>query len=434
MKLSQFTSIVPYKNKFALYNSFENKVIFIEKELKDIINNNKDDINNIENIHPTFFEFIKNKQFIIEDNIDEIQKVKDLSYKIDNNEDSFLLTVNPTMNCNFKCWYCYETHIKNSRINVDVLESIKKFITNTVEKSKIKYFSLSFFGGEPLLFFEKNVIPLIDHTQKECSVYNKLFNISFTTNGYLVNDKFIEYFVSKNLPILLQITFDGSRQYHNKVRFINEKKGSYDEIVQNIKMLLHYNIFTVRIRINYTRENLNSCFEIMDDFIDLPKEIKENRVIFDFHRVWQDDDEDELGDILNERIDDIRGKGFKVSVKYSPNNVKESCYADKRNSAVINYNGDIYKCTARDFKRENRLGYITEEGKLVWENDSLEIRMNSKFKNKPCLSCSILPICNGGCSQHAVEHMDDGDNYCVYFFSKEEIDRVILSKIDEIVT
>lgn len=112
-----------------------------------------------------------------------------------------------------------------------------------------------------------------------------------------------------------------------------------------------------------------------------------------------------LGDVINKNILHIKDKGFNVSVKYAPNNVKEFCYADKRNSAVINYNGDIYKCTARDFKRENRLGYITEEGQLIWENNSLENRMNSKFKNKPCLLCSILPICNGGCTQHALEHL-----------------------------
>ena len=434
MKISQYTSIVPYKNKFALYNSFENKVVFIEKELKDLVNENKHNIKNIENIHPTFFQYIKRGKFIVENDLDELKKVKDLSYDIDNNDDSFLLTVNPTMNCNFRCWYCYETRIKDSRINISMLDSIKKFITNTIKESRIKFFSLSFFGGEPLLFFNKNVTPLIDHIQKESKEYNKEFYISFTTNGYLINDKFIEYFLTKNIPVYLQITFDGNREQHDKVRYINNKRGSYDEIVKNIKRILLYDIFTVRARINYTSENVKSCFEIMDDFVDLPEIIKESRLVFDFHRVWQDDREDELGDVINENIQHIKDKGFNVSVKYAPNNVKESCYADKRNSAVINYNGDIYKCTARDFKREHRLGYRTEEGQLIWENNSLENRMNSKFKNKPCLLCSILPICNGGCTQHALEHLQEGEDYCVYFFSKEEINRVILSKIDEIVT
>ncbi len=109
----------------------------------------------------------------------------------------------------------------------------------------------------------------------------------------------------------------------------------------------------------------------------------------------------------------------------------KSCYADKVNSAVINYNGDVYKCTARDFLKDQREGFINEEGKLVWENGNLERRMSSKFQNPPCLRCKILPICNGGCSQHALEN--SGKAYCVFDGIELEKDKVVESKINEIV-
>ncbi len=95
----------------------------------------------------------------------------------------------------------------------------------------------------------------------------------------------------------------------------------------------------------------------------------------------------------------------------SVNNVVESCYADKRHSVTINYNANIYKCTARDFTKENRAGYINSEGELVWEDNYLERRMNSKFKNKPCQTCRILPLCGGSCSQHAMEN--EGRDYWI---------------------
>lgn len=112
--------------------------------------------------------------------------------------------------------------------------------------------------------------------------------------------------------------------------------------------------------------------------------------------------------------------------------VRNSCYADKRNSATINYNGDIYKCTARDFTKANRAGYINEEGELVWENDYLTKRMDVKFKNKPCLTCKIMPLCNGGCSQHALESLIQGKEYCVFNGDENEKNKVIKTKIDEI--
>jgi uncharacterized protein len=129
---------------------------------------------------------------------------------------------------------------------------------------------------------------------------------------------------------------------------------------------------------------------------------KQDYMIFDYHRVWQN----EKADDINEKVDDnkayLRNKQIPVNATYNPNNVLDSCYADKRNSVTINYNGDIYKCTARDFTPENRGGYLSDNGMLIWENDYLEQRMNAKFKNKPCLTCRLLPICNGGCTQHSL--------------------------------
>ena len=60
--------------------------------------------------------------------------------------------------------------------------------------------------------------------------------------------------------------------------------------------------------------------------------------------------------------------------------------------------------------------------------------MDIKFKNKPCLTCRLLPICNGGCSQHAMEALEEGGRgeYCVYNGDDKLKDDVVKSKIDEI--
>ena len=205
--------------------------------------------------------------------------------------------------------------------------------------------------------------------------------------------------------------------------------GLFDEIVKNIRLLIQ-NHFFVRLRINYTDKNIENASKIAEDFMDISEEIKNDYLYFDYHRVWQDHKLDDTSDKLDDNLNNIREKGFKAAGGYSPNNVKDSCYADKRNSAVINYNGDIYKCTARDFTKENRAGYISEKGELIWENDYLERRMNAKFNNKPCLSCRIMPLCNGGCSQHAMEKL--GEDYCVYMGDEQEKSKVVRTTIQEI--
>lgn len=433
MKYSQFNSVLPYEEKFVLFNSFQNKIIFLEADLKSLLDAAKiEGIDNLESIHPDFFNYLFENRFIVENSINEVNQIRDLTKKIDENSHEFLLTVNPTMNCNFKCWYCYETHIKASRLEGSVLDNINKFISNTIAKENIKLFNLSFFGGEPLLYFDKNVVPLVDTLVKQSNIYNKYFGISFTTNGYLINEKFISYFKEKNISCHLQITLDGYGEEHDKVRYVSKTKGSYTEIIKNIKTLIN-NHFGVTLRVNYTNDNLSESYKIAEDFLDIEQCIKDKYLTFDFHRVWQNVQADDLDLTLKLVKDYITDNGLKAKGSYSPNNVQDSCYADKRNSATINYNGDLYKCTARDFLTKNRAGYLSEEGNLIWENDYLEKRMNSKFKNTPCLTCKIMPLCNGGCSQHAMEHIESGEDYCIYYGDENEKNKVVYTKVEEII-
>lgn len=429
MKFSQFNSIIPYEDKFALFNSFTQKVLFLVPELKELlIAGISEGIENMNDVHPSFYQYLVENEFVIDSSLNEFEKVKALSKSVDENNQKYVLTINPTMNCNFKCWYCYETHIKQSKLTREMIGRIQTFISATADKEELKNFSLSFFGGEPLLYFKKDVVPIIDYFVEKCRQRNLFFDISFTTNGYLVDQDFIDYFNSKNIKCGLQITLDGYKEEHDKVRYVSKTKGSYEEIIRNIRLLIQNN-FHVRLRVNYTDKNIHNTGKIAEEFADLPKEAQDN-IMFDFHRVWQDSKVDDTSTHLDNELDIIRDQGFNATGGYSPNNVKESCYADKRNSAVINYNGDIYKCTARDFTTPNRAGYINENGELVWNDGYLDKRMSSKFNNKPCKSCRIMPLCNGGCSQHAMEKL--GEDYCVYHGDENEKSKVVKTKIDEI--
>ncbi|MBI2723338.1 MAG: radical SAM protein [Bacteroidetes bacterium] len=431
MKFSQFNSIIPFEDKFALYNAFSQKLIFLVPELKELLDAAiNEGIANLNNFHPSFYEYLVQQEFIVSENTNEIDKVKEVSERVDNDSSSFILTINPTMNCNFKCWYCYETHIKKSKIDVDVIDRIKLFLDKITEKG-LETFSLSFFGGEPLLYFKQTVIPIIDEAAALCEKRNVKLGISFTTNGYLINQDFVNYFRSNKLNCSLQITLDGYKGEHDQVRYVSANKGSYDEIVKNIRLLVE-NEFFIRLRVNYTDKNISNTHKIVEDFLSIDKNIRDKYLFFDFHRVWQNSEEGDKGDI-NNLVDSnlalIREKGFDVQTN-SPNNVAEPCYADKRNSVVINYNADIYKCTARDFTKANRAGYIDSQGELIWENDYLENRMQAKFKNRSCQTCRIMPLCNGGCSQHAMERAHE--DYCIYGGDEDEKSRVVKIKIEEI--
>ncbi len=181
-----------------------------------------------------------------------------------------------------------------------------------------------------------------------CEKKNIAYNCSFTSNGLLIKSDHIPIF--KNTQTThFQITLDGDREFHNKVRFISDKKGSYDEIIKNIKLLLQ-NQISVTMRINYTAKNIESCKNIYEDIKGL-SDTEKRFLKIDFHRVWQDK-EGNAYKIMNETKRMFYNYGFNVGYNATTNAVINSCYADKKNSAVINYNGDLFKCTARDFNKK----------------------------------------------------------------------------------
>ena len=129
-----------------------------------------------------------------------------------------------------------------------------------------------------------------------------------------------------------------------------------------------------------------------------------------------------------EMFDAAREMGFNVS-SGTMNTVLNSCYGDHRYHATLNYNGEAFKCTARDFTTLNSEGLLTGNGSIIW-NEKYEKRLSSKFKNKPCLECTILPMCGGGCSQQAIEH--EGRDYCVNDFDENKKLQLVKNRFFEI--
>lgn len=420
MKLSMYNNFVPYEGKYIGHNGLSNQHIILEPELFLLLEAAKSEgnLDEVEKVHPDLYQYLKDEKFILPDDFDELQTCIDNYRKVDLDETRYELHINPTMNCNFKCWYCYETHIKQSKMTEETKGNILNFVQKLLDsRPEIKDFQLNWFGGEPLLYFNKTVLPIMEGIYGITQKKKVKLSSSFTSNGLLIDQNKID--LCKQYKVSdFQITLDGHRERHNQVRFVSKSRGSYDKISNSIKLLAR-NKVKVNVRINCSKETLDGLAKIADDFSDMNTN-ERDYLIFDFHKVWQV--EENLTDNLNEYIRLFREKGFRVS-SLELNTFGHSCYADKKNQALINYNGDVFKCSARDFNSDSREGVLTEHSEIIW-NEKQEKRLNSKFKNKPCLECSILPICGGGCTQLAIEN--EGQDYCVYDFDENRKKQVVL--------
>ncbi len=422
MKFSQFNVFFEYNNQHIGFNTYSNEIITLDSFLYELIKTN-DNVEELEKIHVDFYLFLIEKKFIVNSEINEVEKVQQLMHEVDLDNSSYELILNPTMNCNFKCWYCYEDHIKSSRMNIEVQDAILNHTEIICSIPTIKEFHLSWFGGEPLLEFYNIIVPLTEKLKKIVEEEKIRFISSYTTNGLLINEEMISIFKKSNVSNL-QITLDGYKDRHNQVRYVTKNKGSYDKILSNIKLLASNNL-NVTVRINYSDETIHDLKKIADDFVKFPSKCLKN-LEFSFNQVWQ------VSKNLEESVKSIReyfsGMGLIVRSVYNIDSVKNSCYADKKNQATINYNGDVYKCTARDFKEENKEGELNENGTISW-NNKYEKRMNIKLQNKVCFTCSILPICGGGCTQATMEMLEKNTEYCLFEYNEIRKINFIKNKI-----
>lgn len=292
------------------------------------------------------------------------------------------------------------------------------------EQRTLETFNLSFFGGEPLLYYEEIVRPILDYCRRECQIHQVRLLVNFTSNGFLINDTLISHLTEYNEPKCFQITLDGNREKHNKTRFQIREEGSYDVILTNIKLLLCCGIEVI-LRINYTALNILSVRDMIKDIDSI---VMENRKLLtiSFHRVWQDRQIYDLPDSVVENVVELfREKFNNVSDSYSMNNLRNPCYADKSNEAIINFDGNVFKCTARDFSKENQNGILDHEGRIIW-NENLKARRTAKLSREICSTCRLLPLCGGGCSQKSIESIDP--KICIEGLSSEDMNNVVLQR------
>lgn len=377
-------------NLFLHYNSFNNKYLLLNKSMNDLYEN--ESIDNLKKESPKLFDQLVSGQFIVEDKMHEedIAIFNRLSEKMDSS--NYHIVINTTLDCNLRCWYCYEHKLKNSKLTPIVMEAIKKNIAIHYEESPYSTLKMSFFGGEP--FMNANAIKeILSYANKFCNKKQISLIADFTTNSTLINKDIISFL--KNFTCSFQITLDGDRTQHNHIKNI-PNVDSYALTLNNIKLISDIiSNSHVWLRINYDESTLTHMNKILDD-IDC---FDRNKVSLIIRKIWQLKASKINRELLLNAIQAIFDKGFIVDCY--PLTIKRTCFAEHINQVLFNYDGQIFKCsTLSSFDKEHAMGILDfNTGKINWDKNKLS-QITKNISSQRCISCGLYASCYGACNKN----------------------------------
>lgn len=346
------------------------------------------------------------------------------------------LTILPTDGCNFDCVYCYQSEPYHIMKEAQI-EGLYKYLEKNLKS--FDSFVVDWFGGEPLLV--KDVVMRVNREMKEIARQNNVSYIGrMTTNGSLLDLETFEALVNNHV-LYYQITIDGPEQIHNKQRPLKNGGNSFSAIIENLKRIrdcCKSNLFNITIRINITREILES----MDDFLTMYKEEfnEDSRFTLSFEPV-QDWGGKKVQDVKGslvmdfkdyfDKMDEAMKDGINLSVGFAKNKDAWICVACKSNGYVLNYNGELLKCTMgiydenEQVRDSNRVGFISESGKMVVDEKKIAAWMRDN-KTEKCLECRYYPLCGGIECPYAINFKNVGQCYKMSYFKTLVEKQIIL--------
>lgn len=410
VKFSRYAILFEYNNLYLLFNSRDSSFLELSKDLYyDLLNfkkgksvsilNDQNICRQLQNMHVLVTEQDDNcfyEQMLLE------------SFQSSFYTGSLSITFAPTVWCNLKCPYCFETHKYQGIVSQEICDKVIDFIS---EHKFSKGLNLTWYGGEPLLAINR-----IDYFLNK--LRKKRINIkthSIITNGTLLKGSVLDVF--KKTPLdFIQITLDGNKKNHDRIRVYRDGSGSFDEIISNLDTFCErFHNTHVSIRVNTGNHNIK-------DYLDVYKFIHE-RYSGEIHvypgiLVGDNDCGFTSQFFTNNGISDfylmlIRNHLFKEF----PHRINSTCSATSLYGYVIGPKGEIYKCWEDVGFKEKEVGSVLD-GKFSNRFLFLQYMLHGTFRDsKSCKMCSLLPICDGGCPRHRIENRMNGRKYnlCSHF-------------------
>ena len=287
--------------------------------------------------------------------------------------------------CNLRCKHCYQEEYNNHMKQEDFYIILDKLENWLKDKDLIPQINLT--GGEPLL--HPNFFEFLEEIVK------RKIKFSILTNGIMI-DKGIAKKIKYYNPLFVQISLDGIKETHDKIR----GEGNFEKALQGIDNLKNEG---VKVLVSFTAQKSN-----YKDFKELAKICQNYKV----DKLWWDrvvtqDEELYLStEEFKELVIDCNNliHGFHLFNHYScvTNQRSLQCIGTKdcgyrcnagKGLIVILADGSVMPCRRLPFV----IGNIIEDNlEVIIKGSPIMKELSEFYAPKECYNCKDLNRCFGG--------------------------------------
>lgn len=343
--------------------------------------------------------------FLIPDDGDELAQLGAISAALKaQRERTIGLTIVPTLDCNFRCIYCF-SYARPERMSAEVQEAAVRFVEAKLAAEGS--LAVTWYGGEPTLCL--NVIEeLTAQLRAVCERHGAQYlPSSIVTNGFLLTEKVALRLKAAGITGA-QVTLDGDRDTHNRRRPLQGGVGTFDRILDNVAAARE--ILEIQIRINVDRSNAGAAVAALDALVEhglqgIPAYFGHVKPYTEACAGVAADclSDQEFGELNLALTREAIARGF-ASLHCPELQLGGVCGAEHRFSYLIAPDGLLFKCWAQaSLGPKHSIGDIFDDQVTPQQAENLRRLVDwNPLADAQCQGCRVLPICMGGCPYQRV--------------------------------
>lgn len=370
-RLNKFVIHIEYQDGWVLYNTASGSIVFIRNE---------------EDLRKSLDDLIK-MYYYVPLSFDEVSRVDELRDQTSSAPKKGPLngfTILTTMDCNARCFYCYEKGQPRMSMSEKVAKDVADYVKKNASSTDI---SIRWFGGEPLV--NSTAIDIICNSLIADGIR---FKSSIISNGLLFSDSIIQR--AKTLWNLnrVQISLDGTKDVYQKAKAYKNAVGNeFERVIENVHKLADSGI-RVTIRLNQDLYNTDDLYNLADL---LSTQFKGEKHVSVYNNLLYDENTEIDPELESARYEKFKALQDKLadSGLLSNKSLNDKlrfchCMADNDSSVVITPNGGIGIC--EHFLSNHLIGSIYESS---FDSEEIQKWKETYPPTSKCFECPLYPQC-----------------------------------------